>query len=137
LKPVKKFTNRKAAVTRIWNAVQRLVDESAPQVPTVAPEKPRAGKRAAKGQRRNTAQTGAKQAREGSKKEAVLDLLRRKQGATLAQIMEATGWQSNKVRGFIAGTVTKKLGLTVESFRSEDKERTYRLCGAPHKAEHF
>ena len=43
-------------------------------------------------------------------------MMRRKDGATLAEIMQATGWQAHTVRGFMAGTL-KKMGLTVESFR--------------------
>jgi hypothetical protein len=54
----------------------------------------------------------------------VIDLARRSQGATLAEIMELTGWQAHTVRGFISGTLMKKLGLKVESFRSKEKERT-------------
>ena len=54
-------------------------------------------------------------------------MMRRKDGATLAEIMQATGWQAHTVRGFVAGT-PKKMGVTVESFRSEDKERTYRVA---------
>jgi hypothetical protein len=53
--------------------------------------------------------------------------MRRKQGATLKDIMKATGWQAHTVRGFVSGTLIKKQGLKVESFRSEDKERTYRV----------
>ena len=41
--------------------------------------------------------------------------------------MKATGWQAHTVRGFVSGTLIKKHGLKVESFRSEDKERTYRV----------
>ena len=43
--------------------------------------------------------------------------------------MELTGWQAHTVRGFVSGTLTKKLGLKIESFRSEGKERTYRIKG--------
>jgi hypothetical protein len=125
--PVKKFTDRKVAVARIWNAVQRLADDVAPQSTQDAPQKARSKKGAAKEKRRDTAQRGAKQPCEGSKQSAVLDLMRRKQGATLAEIMEATGWQAHTVRGFIAGTVAKKLGLEVGSFRNDAKERTYKL----------
>jgi len=133
LKPVKKFTDRKSAVTRIWNAVERLAPLVTPVAADVPPKKGRAKKAPAKGKRRHTARPGAKRdanvAREGSKKAEVLDLMRRSQGATLAEIMEVTGWQAHTVRGFVSGTLTKKLGLKVESFRSEGKERTYRMKG--------
>ena len=66
-------------------------------------------------------------AREGSKKAEVLTLMRRAKGVTLAEIMEKTGWQAHTVRGFVSGTLTKKLGLKVESFRSDGKERCYRI----------
>jgi hypothetical protein len=54
----------------------------------------------------------ARKPREGTKQEAVLALLRRDEGATIAQIIEATGWQSHTVRGFLAGL--KRKGITVE-----------------------
>ncbi len=50
--------------------------------------------------------------RSGTKQEAVLALLRREEGATIAQIMDATGWQQHTVRGFLAGL--KRSGITVE-----------------------
>jgi hypothetical protein len=131
LKPVKKFTNRKAAIARIWHAVERLIPDVAKPAQTVAPAKGTAKKSPAKAKRRDTARPGAKKsgkvAREGSKKAEVLDLMRRKQGATLAEIMELTSWQPHTVRGFVSGTLVKKLGLKVESFRTEEKERTYRI----------
>jgi hypothetical protein len=67
-------------------------------------------------------------AREGSKKADVLDLLRRKGGCTLAEIMKATGWQAHTVRGFISGTLGKKMGLTVASIKSDSGERTYSIA---------
>jgi hypothetical protein len=69
--------------------------------------------------------------REGSKTAQVIAMLQRKNGATLAEIMEKLGWQKHTVRGFMAGAM-KKAGYTVESFKSDKGERTYRLCGAPH-----
>ena len=63
-------------------------------------------------------------AREGSKTFAVLALIRRAKGATLAEIRDATGWQAHSVRGFISGTV-KKMGLKVASTRREDGQRVY------------
>ena len=76
------------------------------------------------------ARQGGKEAREGSKKAEVLELLRRKQGVTLAEIMKATGWQKHSVRGFLSGAVGKKMGLEVTSFRNDDGERTYKVASA-------
>ncbi len=129
LKPVNKFTDRKAAVARIWKAVQRLVTAPAPQAAPGAPKPKGSNRKATSAKKAARAQKGGQEARDGSKKAAVLDLMRRKQGATLAAIMKATGWQAHTVRGFVSGTLTKKLGLKVDSFRAEDKERTYRIAG--------
>ena len=131
LKPVKRFTDGKAAVARIWDAVQVLLANVAKPATPVAPAKGKRKKDAAKRERRHTAPATPKEAvnisREGSKKSEVIDLMRRSQGATLAEIMELTGWQSHTVRGFVSGTLIKKLSLNVESFRSNEKERTYRV----------
>ncbi|HXG49253.1 MAG TPA: DUF3489 domain-containing protein [Methylomirabilota bacterium] len=117
LKPVKKFTDRKTAVTRIWKAVQALTPTAAPQDAPVAPKQGRAAKGA----------TRPADAREGSKKAIVLELLRRPEGATLADIMSATGWQPHSVRGFISGALGKRMGLTVESLKTAEGARAYRI----------
>jgi hypothetical protein len=57
--------------------------------------------------------TAPRQPRQGTKQETVLALLRRPEGATVAQIAEATGWANHTVRGFFAG-VRKRQGITVE-----------------------
>ena len=130
----------------------------APQGATVAPEKASSKKDASKKKGAPKANKGAKKAakqakaapkkqakekvaskkaakvkeakvpREFSKKSIVLDLLRRKDGATMAEIAKATDWQNHSIRGFISGNLTKKMGLAVESTKNEAGERTYRLA---------
>lgn len=115
--PVKKFMSRSYAINRIWKQIQYLAPVPAPRV-----------EKKAKGAKPALATDSAPTAREGSKKAEVLDLLRRPTGASLEEIMTTTGWQAHTVRGFISGTLTKKMGLTVESLRGEDKVRTYRVA---------
>jgi hypothetical protein len=55
--------------------------------------------------------------------------LKRPNGATLKELMKATGWQPHSVRGFISGAVGKKMGLTVTSAKTEDGERSYSVRG--------
>jgi hypothetical protein len=64
----------------------------------------------------------------GSKGLAILTLLRREQGATIEELMAATGWQAHSVRGFISANLKKKLGLTVLSEKAEDGIRRYRIA---------
>ena len=121
LKPVKKFTDRKTAVARLWRAIQRLDAPAAPQAADVAPKAKRPRKAA-------RPEGAAPPARKGSKKAIVLEMLRRPEGASLKDIMEATGWQAHSVRGFISGSLTKKMGLNVESFKTPEGARAYRIA---------
>jgi hypothetical protein len=70
----------------------------------------------------------ASKKRTGTKKAIVLELMRRKEGATLAEIAKATDWQNHTIRGFVSGTLAKKMGLTVESVKNDTGERTYRIA---------
>jgi hypothetical protein len=133
LKPIKKFTDRKTAIARIWKAIQVLTPAPAQHAATAAPKKAKATKEAKPKDGAPIAQSTAKGPREGSKKAIVLDLLKRAEGATLKEIMSATAWQAHSVRGFISGSLGKKMGLKIESEKRADGERVYRLCGSPHK----
>lgn len=63
----------------------------------------------------------------GTKAAAVLKKLRMAKGATIDQLMTATGWQAHSVRGFLSGTVRKKLGLNLISELGKDGLRRYRI----------
>jgi hypothetical protein len=66
-------------------------------------------------------------ARPGTKQALLVELLRRKEGATIAEAVKATGWQPHSVRGAISGTLKKKLGLAVTSDKVEGRGRIYRV----------
>ena len=91
----------------------------------VAPAKGKAAKKAKASKKATKATKRAGAARDGSKAATILDLLKKPDGATLAELMKATGWQAHSVRGFLSGTVSRKLGLTVTSTKVEDGERSY------------
>ena len=81
--------------------------------------------------KRDSKATGAKKrtpVRRGSKTAKILDLLKRPGGVTLKELTKATGWQTHSVRGFLSGTIGKKLGTPVESFKKSDGERAYRFA---------
>lgn len=62
-----------------------------------------------------------------TKQERVLTLLSRSTGASIDEMMQATNWQQHSVRGFLAGTVKKKLGFTVTSTKAPGELRRYRV----------
>lgn len=69
--------------------------------------------------------------RADSKQALVIEMLKRPEGATIAQIMEATQWQQHTCRGTLAGTLKKRLGLTITSSKEAGSQRIYRIESAP------
>ena len=98
---------------------------------TKAAAKPTAKKTAKKDAKpagKKAAKADAAVPREFSRKAIVIELMRRKEGATLAEIAKATNWLNHSIRGFISGSLTKKMGLKVESTKNDAGERTYRIA---------
>jgi hypothetical protein len=94
----------------------------------VAPKKSKPGKKATPAKKAPKTPKGEKKgesARDGSKTSKILELLQRPGGATTKELLKATGWQAHSLRGFLSGTVGKKMGLTVVSTKGEDGQRTY------------
>jgi hypothetical protein len=145
--PVKKFTDRKKAVTRIWKAIQSLdtpqgakevVAESfvpavgklgAPQTRDVAPEEAPAKTKTTRLKKAAKPPTNAGAPREGSKTSQVIAMLKREGGATLEQIMTAMGWQKHTTRALMSagGSLRKKHGLTVVSAKGDNGDRNYSI----------
>ena len=69
--------------------------------------------------------------RDGTKLATLVATLRMPEGATIAEIAVATGWQAHSVRGAMAGILKKKLGLTVTSARIAGRGRVYALAALP------
>ena len=73
---------------------------------------------------------GAGPLKRNSKQSTCLTLLARPNGATIEDLQSATGWQSHSIRGFLAGAVKKKLGLTLVSSKADGNVRRYRVVNA-------
>jgi integrase/recombinase XerD len=126
LKPVKKFTDRKTAVARIWAAVARLSPDAAQPAPDVAPAKGKAKKSPTKPAGPAQAQKGATESR-SNKKAEVIAMMKRAKGVSLAEIVEATGWQKHTIRGFVS-ILGSKGGQKIESSKNTAGERSYRIA---------
>ena len=100
---------------------------AAAQRARVASKKAKSAKKASPSKKTPKRAKEAGAARDGSKAAKVLDLLQRPGGATLKELIKATDWQPHSVRGFLSGAIGKRMGLTVESAKSEDGERRYSI----------
>jgi hypothetical protein len=87
-----------------------------PNVPTKARKSPPPSK---------TSKAAQPRRRQATKAERILALLRRSQGTTLAELTKSTGWQVHSIRGFLSGTLKKRMKLKLKSERAEGKERRY------------
>ncbi len=83
-------------------------------------------KPAASTQRRPPA-AGAVTAKPGTKARTLISLLKPKRGATINEMMAATGWQAHSVRGFLAGSLKKLHGREAISEKRDGEPRRYRL----------
>ncbi len=64
----------------------------------------------------------------GGKQAMLIEMLKRSEGATIQQVVDATGWLPHTVRGAVAGALKKKLGLNVVSEKVDNGERVYRIA---------
>lgn len=62
-----------------------------------------------------------------TKQQIMIDMLSRPEGATIEELVEATGWLSHTCRGAMSGALKKKLGLTITSEKEDQRGRVYRL----------
>jgi len=100
-----------------------VVDDQAEQQ-----AKPRKAKRPSKEKREHQGKAVQRPSvRAGTKLATMIDLLHRNEGATIAEIVDATGWQQHSVRGAISGSLKKKMGLSVLSEAVEGRGRVYRI----------
>ena len=113
---VRRFTDRKTAIRRIWKSVQDLE-------PTIGrAAAPKEFGQVEPMERAYMFTIG----HEPTKTGRVVALLKRPAGATLKAIMGVTGWQPHSVRGFISGQLSKRRGFHIQSFK-RDGERVYRI----------
>jgi hypothetical protein len=129
--PVKKFQDRKKAVARVWAGIQPLAGKEQPSESAAPkPESPRkAGKPAKKAKAAKKASgkaTSEKPSERSNKKAEVIAMMMRAKGVTLAEIMQATGWQRHTVRGFVS-ILGSKGGQSIESTKNAGGERTYKI----------
>ena len=125
--PVKKFQDRKKAVARLWAAIQPLAGNAQPAEAAAAKaaSSPRkAGKSAKKA--KPAQKVPVKASERSNKKAEVIAMMARAKGATLADIMDATGWQKHTVRGFVS-ILGSKGGYSIESAKNAAGDRTYKI----------
>jgi Protein of unknown function (DUF3489) len=109
---LQRFTDRHTAVARIWKTLQNAAESTKVSRPA-----------------RGKTRSGSKKtiARGGTKKARILILLNRPKGATLEELVRATGWQTHSIRGFISGNVGKQMGLKVNTSKRSGGKKSYHI----------
>ena len=130
--PVKKFQDRKKAVARVWAAIQPLAGHGQPSESAEGKPEPQRKTRQPAKKGKAAAKTPGKRIIDrtpdrGNKKAEVIAMMKRATGATLAEIMQATGWQKHTIRGFVS-ILGSKGGLSIESLKNAAGERTYKIA---------
>jgi len=112
VKPVKRFTDRKTALTRIWKALDNGSARSTAR---------------SKASGKSRTYSAKPTVRAGTKKAQVIRMLQRSNGASIAEIMRVTKWQPHTVRGFISRALVHDLSLKVIRFKRDHGQPAYRL----------
>jgi Protein of unknown function (DUF3489) len=101
---------------------RKVAPASAPEEPVAAPS--------SKNLTPESIRKPKTEGKHSSKQSRVITMLQSPAGATIAAVMKVTGWQQHSVRGFLAGTVRKRLRLRLSS-KIVDGDRVYRVTGIP------
>jgi hypothetical protein len=115
-----------AAPTKVASKKGASPQKQAPKAKKAVKAAKPAAKRSAKPAKKAAKPPADKAPRAESKGAKILELINRPKGATLAEIMKATAWQSHSVRGFLS-TAGKKRGIEIESAKNDAGERVYQI----------
>jgi hypothetical protein len=100
-------------VTTVTTTLNKVKSSVAPQVPSDQSGTPEASK--------------APKIRAGTKQAQIIALLQRSQGASIAEIVDVTGWAAHSARGMISGALKKKLGLEIITATGDERGRIYHI----------
>ena len=107
---------------------EKMADEKSQQRPAKEMTSPQSGKRRRARKEQRKTDSPSTDPRPNTKQAQIINLLHRSNGATIEQMMEATGWQAHSVRGVMSGALKKKRGLKIVSEKIEGRGRVYRIA---------
>ena len=117
----------KPAISRVRTKSTHNIAPKAPGRKGKANSRPDGARKTKKSSAKGASSPRQATVRPGTKLAQLIALLERRQGATIAEAMEATGWQAHSVRGAISGALKKKFGHTVSSEKVDGRGRVYRI----------